>query len=997
MWMAEYREYCEMNTVMAKAFFKKTTLFASAFVLAVSTLTAAVPFILAEQAGAVGGVVHTTNLSTWNLTETRTAGSNELVANGLHVKTVPSTGSYANEFSKAAGYYATSNLPLADINSAAINFASFSGIRPSLQIGVDRDGNGSWDGYLVYEPWSYGDGQYWTNKAGFGVPEGLGYPSLGSLAQYKAANPNAKVTSIGYSLGSGVVGDATITSLVVGATTYTFGLAPLSTPQFTDPTNGAIKDNGDFTVKWTNIAGATSYTTRSSSSDYQVGGVLQDNGQAFAELSWTSNEVSNLHLPDGTFYWQVRADNAAQSSDWSSIVKVTIDTTAPTKPTNFNPSNGSVQSGTLTFDWLAATDATAVTYDLQYSTSASRNAQGVLDGTVTTVNDINDTQKTVSGLNTGYIFWQVRAKDAVGHYGAWSDIWGYEIDATLPTTPTALSPTGDNQSATAFTWSESTDANGPVKYEVITGVSTHSLDNGKLTNGVTVIASGVTGTSLNHTFTDGTFFWQVQATDSLGNKSAWSNIQAVTIDSEAPSIFWQVQPKSHYGQGAGFAVRPITLTNEVSTLKSVYIDSVTDSKLVWSLNSDHRNFDTSNANNQPLWDSLANGTHKFIAVFRDKAGNSTTSSSDSFIIDRTSPTVNVKPASLGNAAAGVYRNVSFALFDAYQIDKLTLNGVEKNLTNNNFSDLNGVKPGQFGAVEGQNTLVVFDVAGNKTTLVFTLDTTAPDASFAYSNSGNPTKNDVTVTLTSNEAIQTPATWTFVNATTYTKVFTANTNSSVAITDVAGNTTTKNFAVTGIDKSVTSSVDTDEIDTTSANPTITGRVTYVADNSPVAGRDIVVDVDGEQYDTTTDENGDWSVVVTEDLTDGEHIVKVAGVERARFTTKLPVVDEGETTAPVAGTPTTPIPLLVAANAVTPTIVNPAAAVLGNATDNDAANNAGVEGVSTENADTLAAADSEANKGTFLGLGWYWWILIIAALAAIAWWIAAAIRKRQEQEA
>ena len=45
-----------MNTLMAKAFLKKTTLFATAFVLAVSTLAAAVPFVLAEEASAVGGV-----------------------------------------------------------------------------------------------------------------------------------------------------------------------------------------------------------------------------------------------------------------------------------------------------------------------------------------------------------------------------------------------------------------------------------------------------------------------------------------------------------------------------------------------------------------------------------------------------------------------------------------------------------------------------------------------------------------------------------------------------------------------------------------------------------------------------------------------------------------------------------------------------------------------------------------------------------------------------
>lgn len=39
---------------------------------------------------------------------------------------------------------------------------------------------------------------------------------------------------------------------------------------------------------------------------------------------------------------------------------------------------------------------------------------------------------------------------------------------------------------------------------------------------------------------------------------------------------------------------------------------------------------------------------------------------------------------------------------------------------NVWSDLNHIRPGVFGAVRGQNTLVVHDVAGNTTTVPFTL-------------------------------------------------------------------------------------------------------------------------------------------------------------------------------------------------------------------------------------------------------------------------------------
>jgi len=73
----------------------------------------------------------------------------------------------------------------------------------------------------------------------------------------------------------------------------------------------------------------------------------------------------------------------------------------------------------------------------------------------------------------------------------------------------------------------------------------------------------------------------------------------------------------------------------------------------------------------------------------------------------------------------------------------------------------------------------------------------------------------------------------------------------------------------------------------------------------------------------------------------------------------------------------------------------AEILGNTSDN-ANSGAGVEGTSTENKNTLTGTvNSEANKGTFLGVSWYWWILILAAIATVAWWIMSAARNRQAE--
>ncbi|ROS23158.1 Ig-like domain-containing protein [Cellulomonas sp. PhB150] len=202
---------------------RRATAVAGSLVVALAATTfSALP---AQAAPAAPGSVVSDSLSSWNLGETRTAGHNALVANGLHVWTEASAN--GNQQSKAAAYRGIS-VPLADLGEPSIEFASYTGVRPSIQLGVDKDGNGTWDGYVVGEPWAYGDGEWWSSKD-FGIASGMGYTSFGTLADFSAANPHAVVTSFGYSLGSGVIGDAVISKLSVANVDYTFKL-PTTAP-----------------------------------------------------------------------------------------------------------------------------------------------------------------------------------------------------------------------------------------------------------------------------------------------------------------------------------------------------------------------------------------------------------------------------------------------------------------------------------------------------------------------------------------------------------------------------------------------------------------------------------------------------------------------------------------------------------------------------------------------------------------------------------------------
>lgn len=228
----------------------------------------------------------------------------------------------------------------------------------------------------------------------------------------------------------------------------------------------------------------------------------------------------------------------------------------------------------------------------------------------------------VEGLNT------LIAEDGHGFQSTVT----FTLDVTKPTVSATIPATLNNTKVTKLAIQASDnlglakivanvrDASGTIVKPTQSAVSglnaTHEVD-------ITGLAEGVYTVRFN-------------ALDAAGNMSSTQNI-TFAVDLTGPKVTWQLQPLAFYAIGDGYHVRPIT--DEVGTLKAVYVDAVAPENLVWSLNSDHKNFDTSNGSNQALWNSLSDGQHAFVAVFTDPAGNSTVSNSNTFVIDRTVPVV----------------------------------------------------------------------------------------------------------------------------------------------------------------------------------------------------------------------------------------------------------------------------------------------------------------------------------------------------------------------
>ena len=198
-----------------------------------------------------GGTATDLNANGWTYTETRSTGHNDYVAGGLHVYTSGTADENhiirATSLDKAAGYHAL-GIPLKLIGTPALELASTTGGLPGMNLAISLHGDGVWNGIIVNEGNLYGAGMWWTSKTTFGVPAGGGYPSLGTLNQYLAANPNATVLYGGYSLGSGVLGNVVIKSETMGCKKYTFDVAP--TPAIPTPVTGVTgSSKTDCTAK----------------------------------------------------------------------------------------------------------------------------------------------------------------------------------------------------------------------------------------------------------------------------------------------------------------------------------------------------------------------------------------------------------------------------------------------------------------------------------------------------------------------------------------------------------------------------------------------------------------------------------------------------------------------------------------------------------------------------------------------------------------------------
>jgi fibronectin type 3 domain-containing protein len=188
----------------------------------------------------------------------------------------------------------------------------------------------------------------------------------------------------------------------------------------------------------------------------------------------------------------------------------------PTAPANLTATPASLTQ--INLSWTASTSPVGIAnYIVQrcQGTGCSNFAQIA----TTTATSYNDT-----GLsNTVTYSYRVQAEDTLGQLSGFSNIATATPQATQPpTTPTNLTATAVSPSQINLTWTASTDPLG------VTGYNVQRCQGAGCTNFAQVGTSTTTSYSDTGLMANTSYSYQVQAVDSVGNLSGFSNTATAT-------------------------------------------------------------------------------------------------------------------------------------------------------------------------------------------------------------------------------------------------------------------------------------------------------------------------------------------------------------------------------------------------------------------------------------------------------------------------------------
>jgi len=422
----------------------------------------------------------------------------------------------------------------------------------------------------------------------------------------------------------------------------------------------------------------------------------------------------------------------------------------PSAPTNLrlNNTNGEFACGlvtninSITPTWTAVAGAVSYNYKVVLPSGGVFGPVNV--GNVTSVTGPFGAQ----GLST----FSVQAVDANGLTSDWATPCAVTYDATAPTMPTLLTPPNNgfkNTNDFYFTWTDSSDSGSAVTYEFQSSLNPAQI-NGVLTTGVWHSGSLSSPTIHSTGAPDGTWHWQVRAIDAAGNKSSWTAVWAITLDTQKPTV--AISSPTN-GQTVGHTLNIEGTASDTNF--NYYYCYVTDAHgevgtrdpqcvTAWAAGSLFHSAFAQTATgtvNGHLGSvdltGLPSGTYQVHLVAYDKAGNSIEATPVSFVLDNTAPIVT--------------DNFNVSMFTG---DKVTLTPVvtgdtpvsylwsvsDSKLSNDTLHDGSTLQIGPAPKGTYTVTLTVTDQSGNATVNAYTVTISTHGNTESNTVSGNTSTN-----------------------------------------------------------------------------------------------------------------------------------------------------------------------------------------------------------------------------------------------------------------
>ncbi len=249
----------------------------------------------------------------------------------------------------------------------------------------------------------------------------------------------------------------------------------------------------------------------------------------------TTDTTALMTLPEGHFYWHVRASNQAGTSDWSDPARFAVDTTKPSAPAIISPQNDTLYNDTVTVIWSSSSDNFGIRmYQLNYWGAAS----GMIEATDTTATLI---------LTTGTFYFAITAFDSACNVAVSDTAW-FVIRHILPV-PELVLPHNDsmtnNLQNMQFVWRSG--SKNFVKTEIVRLRKTLELRNksNRFFNfQLSLNDSSFTSTFYDDTLADttltlnipeGRLLWRVREVDYQGNSSQWTSPWMLVGDTTGPT------------------------------------------------------------------------------------------------------------------------------------------------------------------------------------------------------------------------------------------------------------------------------------------------------------------------------------------------------------------------------------------------------------------------------------------------------------------------------